>query len=282
MAIGERSSGGVYLDNAACRIRWARVARPKEGQQIAHLAVTSHFSATLFLCSLARVAGAGSGCPKTRLESVSQLPLFHHGAPTYRSARNVHLAACSAGFVLSVRALLRCFWFWRELNHKAAGAVATEAKAFTVLLAMIAGSRTQTRDQRGASVVQMPGRPRGGTFRPGTSIFGCVRRIAAQSGRFDASIMTTENSGPLFSCSRTYNPRILKAMSRPFWRALQFAVLRLSICSRRSLPLPTGSVKNLVSSAFMSGSKCLSMSESSSNAWRASNSGAVLRMDSRA
>ena len=108
-------------------------------------------------------------------------------------------------------------------------------------------SETGTADERSGSL-GLHSSSFAGAFKPGTSIFGCARRIAAQSGRCDVSIMTTENSGPLFSCSRTYNPRILKAMSRPFWRALQFAVLRLSICSRRSLPLPTGSVKNLVSS----------------------------------
>ena len=96
----------------------------------------------------------------------------------------------------------------------------------------------------------------GGSVNPGTSIFGRARRIASQFGRFERSIMTTENSGPLFSCSRTYSPRILQNMSKPVARALQFEVMRLSICSRRSLPLPTGSVKNLVSSAFMSGCKC--------------------------
>jgi hypothetical protein len=46
----------------------------------------------------------------------------------------------------------------------------------------------------------------GGAFKPGTSIFGCVLCITDQSGRCDASIMTTESSG-LCSPARAHTTR---------------------------------------------------------------------------
>ena len=51
--------------------------------------------------------------------------------------------------------------------------------------------------------------------------------MAPQSGRFEALMVITENSGPLFSCSRTYSPRILKAMSRPFTNRVE-SLLKIS------------------------------------------------------